>query len=436
MNRWNNADTTLLCAALCFLVAVGFKIIYPESILAEGFLFVTEAAMVGGIADWFAVTALFKKPLGFAFHTALLPRRRIEFVCASTEMVQKEFFSRRTIFKKVGNMPLMSLLTNYLEKDETRKFLLTEIFNVIKEKFSAVDKESLAKTLANKLRREFCEVPASNLVDGLFEWVRNNEKDKEIFIGLIKNFRVMAATRETRDKLQGILEGYAETHMQSAGAFSVLMAGLAKMLNFVNFEEAAGIMQEQLLKFLDELLSDTPLQRRTLNECRIKIAELAEASEIVDLAGYLQVDLASEMPIEEAIESALKNLEHQINSVTFEDDTPTDTKALVSVQKNLGLLVVKILNEEYLRLIEILKGENQVKIAVEKFMHELTARTALYAQPLVGTIAKSALEKLTEEQLNNLVYDKAEKDFVWIRMNGSIVGSVIGIVIFILLQLI
>ena len=436
MNRWNNADTTLLCAALCFLVAVGFKIIYPESILAEGFLFVTEAAMVGGIADWFAVTALFKKPLGFPFHTALLPRRRKEFVDASTEMVQKEFFSRRTIFKKVGNMPLMPLLTNYLEKDETRKFLLTEIFNVIKEKFSAVDKESLAKTIANKLRREFCEVPASNLVDGLFEWVRNNEKDQEIFIGLIKNFRTIAATRETRDKLQSILEEYAETHMQSAGAFSVLMAGLAKMLNFVNFEEAATIMQEQLLKLLDELLSDTSLQRRTLNECRIKIAELAESSEIVDLAGYLQVDLASEMPIEDAIESALKNLEHQINSVTIEEVPPIDNNALVPAQKNLGLLVVQILNDEYLRLVEILKSDNQVKIAVEKFMHELTARTALYAQPLVGTIAKSALEKLTEEQLNNLVYDKAEKDFVWIRMNGSIVGSVIGIVIFILLQLI
>ena len=94
MNRWNNADTTLLCAALCFLVAVGFKIIYPESILAEGFLFVTEAAMVGGIADWFAVTALFKKPLGFPFHTAILPKRREEFVSASTKMVQNEFFSR------------------------------------------------------------------------------------------------------------------------------------------------------------------------------------------------------------------------------------------------------------------------------------------------------------------------------------------------------
>ena len=99
MDRWNDADTTLVCAAACFLMAVGFKIVYADSILAEGFLFVTEAAMVGGIADWFAVTALFKKPLGFPFHTAILPRRREDFVKASVQMVQKEFFSRRTLFK-------------------------------------------------------------------------------------------------------------------------------------------------------------------------------------------------------------------------------------------------------------------------------------------------------------------------------------------------
>ena len=436
MNRWNNADTTLLCAALCFLIAVGFRITYPESTLAEGFLFVTEAAMVGGIADWFAVTALFKKPFGFPFHTAILPRRRAEFVSASTQMVQKEFFSRRTIFKKMGSLQLLPLLTNYLEKSETRKVVLAEIFDIIKSKFSAVDKESLAKTLSNKLRREFSDVPAEKLVDALFNWVRDNEKDKEFFIGLIKNFRTQAATYETQKKLQYILEDYAETQMQSAGAFSVLMAGLAKMLNFVNFEEAAEIMQVQLLKLLDELLTDSPLQRRTLNECRVKFSELAESPEIIDLAGHLQVELAAEMPLEIAIENALKNLESQILSVTIEDAPPVDDMALVPAQKNLGLLIVQILNDEYLRLIHILKGDNAVKDAVEKVMHELTARAALYAQPLVGTVAQTALSKLTEEQLNNLVYDKAEQDFVWIRMNGSIVGSFIGIVIFILLQLI
>ena len=436
MNRWNNADTTLLCAALCFLVAVGFKITYPESKLAEGFLFVTEAAMVGGIADWFAVTALFKKPLGFPFHTALLPRRRAEFVSASTQMVQQEFFSKRTIFKKVGSLKLLPLLTNYLEKDSTRKFLLTEIFNVIKKKFSSVDKESLSKTLSNKLRREFCNVPASQLTDALFAWIRDGGKDKEFLIALVKNFRQTAAKSETRQKLQSILESYAEQRMQSAGAFSFLMAGLAKALNFVNFEEAAEIMQEQLLKFLDELLTDSPIQRQTLDECRVKFAELAESPEIIDLAGHLQVDLASAMPLESAIEKALMNLENQILSVEIEEVPPSKSQAIVPIENNLGLLIVQILNDEYLRLIDVLKGDNEVKGGVEKFIHEITARTALYAQPLVGTISQAALEKLTEDQLNNLVYDKAEQDFVWIRMNGSIVGSAVGLIIFILLQLI
>lgn len=436
MNRWNNADTTLLCAALSFLVAVGFKIIYPESILAEGFLFVTEAAMVGGIADWFAVTALFKKPLGFPFHTALLPRRRAEFVSASTQMVQQEFFSKRTIFKKVGNLPLLPLITDWLEKDETRKFLLTEIFNVVKKKISSIDKESLAKTLANKIRREFCNVPASKLTDNLFTWVRDNEKDRELFKDLIKNFRTQAVKTETRQKLQKVLEEYAETHVQASGGFAALMAGLAKMLNFVNFEEAAEIMQTQLIKLLDELAVDSPLQRQTVNECRVKIAELAESPEIIDLAGHLQVDLASAMPLEDAIEKALINLETQILSVKIEDAPPVDDKSLVPIENNLGVLLVQIFNDEYLKLIKIFKGDNPIKNAVEKFIRELTARTALYAQPLIGTISQTALEKLTEDQLNNLVYDKAEQDFVWIRMNGSIVGGTIGLIIFMLLQLI
>ena len=436
MNRWNNADTTLLCAALSFLAAVGFKIIYPESKLAEGFLFVTEAAMVGGIADWFAVTALFKKPLGFPFHTALLPRRRAEFVSASTQMVQQEFFSKRTIFKKVGNLPLLPLITDWLEKDETRKFLLTEIFNVVKKKISSIDKESLAKTLSNKIRREFCNVPASKLTDALFTWIRDNEKDKEVFLKLMQNFRTQAVKSETRQKLQAVLEEYAETHVQSAGGFAALMAGLAKMLNFVNFEEAAEIMQTQLIKLLDELAVDSPLQRQTLNECRVKIAELAESPEIIDLAGHLQVDLASAMPLEDAIEKALINLETQILSVKIEDAPPVDDKSLVPVENNLGVLLVQIFNDEYLKLIKIFKGDNPIKNAVEKFIRELTARTALYAQPLIGTISQTALEKLTEDQLNNLVYDKAEQDFVWIRMNGSLVGGLIGLIIFMLLQLI
>lgn len=423
MDRWNDADTTLVCAAACFMMAVGFRIVYPESILAEGFLFVTEAAMVGGIADWFAVTALFKKPLGFSFHTALLPRRREEFITASVKMVQKEFFSRRTIFKKVGGLKLLPLLVGYLEKPETKKFLLGELFSGIKNFVSKLNKEALAKTAANKLRREFSEIPAKILIDECGDRIKKNDKDREFFVGMIKKIRNEAAKSETRTKLQEILEEYAEERTKSAGVFSMFMAGLAQMLDLVNFEEAADIMQKQLLKFLDELSSDSPLQRKTLNECRLKISELTDTPEFRDLTTHIQVDLAAALPLEKVIESALINLEQQIIAINFSDEK-------ISNEKNFGTILVDFFSQEYDKLTHFLKTDGNIKTASENFIHDLTARTALYAQPMVGEIAKTALDKMTVDQLNSMVYDKAEKDFVWIRMNGSIVGSVVGIIIF------
>ena len=89
----------------------------------------------------------------------------------------------------------------------------------------------------------------------------------------------------------------------------------------------------------------------------------------------------------------------------------------------------------YDEFLAALKNDGAIKKAVEKFLGELTARATIYAQPLVGEVAKSALNRMTDEQLNSLVYDKAEQDFVWIRMNGSIVGSIIGVIIFALIKI-
>ena len=55
---------------------------------------------------------------------------------------------------------------------------------------------------------------------------------------------------------------------------------------------------------------------------------------------------------------------------------------------------------------------------------------------MVGTVVRSVLSRLTDEQMNRLVYDKVEPDMLWIRMNGSIVGFGIGICLFFILQII
>ena len=423
-----------MCAALLFLVAAGLKIIFPDNIFAEGFLFVTEAALVGGIADWFAVTALFKKPLGFPFHTAILPRRRKDFVKASVMMVQQEFFSRRNVFKKLSDFKLLPKITEFLSRDSTRRIIITELFNVVKKFIAAQNKETRSKQIANELRRIICDIPAQGLINDFGAQFKRNDKDREIFIGIVKAMRRIAAKPETCDKLQAILEEYANEKTKNMGGFSILMAGLAQMLDLVNFEEAARIMQTQLLKLLDELASNSQLHRRTFNECRAKISELSETPEFKDLVERIQIDAAAEVPLEEAIELALIHIENQIVTTDLEETLEKARKNSKQTSKSLGVLLVNIFNEEYDRFLKLISEDTVARRAFEKFVDELTARAALHAQPLVGTVAKSALDKLTEEQLNNLVYDKAEQDFIWIRLNGSIVGSVVGLAIFILIK--
>ena len=182
--KWNAADTTLLCAAFVFLASLGFHILNPNSIIAEGILFVAEAALVGGVADWFAVTALFKKPLGFPFHTAILPNRRQDFVDASVNMVQNEFFSRRSIFTKISNLHLLPKLVVYMKRSDIRASAIKILFKQLVEFISKLDKESSAKKIANEIRRTLRDVPPNILIHEVSQWIKRSEKDKQFIIAV------------------------------------------------------------------------------------------------------------------------------------------------------------------------------------------------------------------------------------------------------------
>ena len=102
--------------------------------------------------------------------------------------------------------------------------------------------------------------------------------------------------------------------------------------------------------------------------------------------------------------------------------------------KNVSEFVYNFLAEQLDRLISLLEGDSSLKIQVEKFILDLVARSALSARPIFANIAQTSLMKLSDDQLNSLVYSKAEEDFIWIRLNGSIIGSFIGLMVFIIIQ--
>ena len=432
-SNWNTADKTLLCSAFAFLAALGFYIMYPDNIIAEGFLFVVEAALVGGVADWFAVTALFKKPLGFPFHTAILPNRRQDFIDASVHMVQNEFFSKRSIFKKLSKLHLLPNLLTYLKRPEIRRMAITLLFNEISVFINRLDKEAAAKKISNEIRKTLQDIPANILIHELGQYLKRSGKDKIIFENLVNAAKNTAANEDTRRKIENIIENYAGQQTQSSNSFSDLMTGLAQMLDLVNFREASEIMQRHLVEFLEELSVDSPLQREVLYQCHSVISDAIDTVEFRELIYSIQVDSVNSLPLDSIIQDALITLDSKISKVDVDkiidkiDSKKSDSPAE---------FICNFLSKQFDRLIELLEGNSTIKTSVEKFIFDLAARSAMTARPIFANIAQTSLMNLSDDQLNSLVYSKAEEDFIWIRLNGSIVGSIIGLALFIIIQVI
>ena len=428
VRRWNRADRTLFLVVVVFLVALGLDLADPSSLVADGLLFVAEAALVGGIADWFAVTALFRKPLGIPWHTAILPRRRKAFIHASVTMVQKEFFSRRKIFRHLSKLHLMPMLVGWIDQPATRDMLLHRLLHYARDLLLQQDTEAQAALLAQQVRKVLLEAPARPFLRECREWIRRSGKDREVLSRIAAVAHSYAERSETKESLAQMLEAYGRERAQSPAA--ILMAGLAQLFNFVNFEEAAELLQRQMLAMIDELGKDgSPLQQEILELFYEKASEFSHASEFQQLAEELREDLVAELPLEEAI---LRALDHIQSELAEAENDAQAMERLPDVRSHL----LKVFANEYNRGIQLLKENGELQKSIEHFLYSLIARSALHAQTLVGVIVTNVLGRLTDEQLNRLVYDKVEPDLLWIRMNGSIVGSAIGLVLFLLLQLV
>jgi uncharacterized membrane-anchored protein YjiN (DUF445 family) len=108
--------TALLAAATVLFVAVTVAGAHGTALgyVQAG----AEAAMVGGVADWFAVTALFRRPLGLPIpHTALLVERKDQFAATLGQFVQENFLNADVLAERIRSGGLVSRVAAWLADD-------------------------------------------------------------------------------------------------------------------------------------------------------------------------------------------------------------------------------------------------------------------------------------------------------------------------------
>lgn len=111
---------------------------------------------------------------------------------------------------------------------------------------------------------------------------------------------------------------------------------------------------------------------------------------------------------------------------TFKRNGPLPPTGALVRQSPLARLV----SIEIDRGMEKLKTNPVIRQAIEAYLYDLVGRSVLQAQAMIGVVVREALKELSDADLNRLIYSKIEQDLIWIRMNGSIVGASVGLVIF------
>lgn len=423
---WNKADAALISSALFFLLALYLHLHLPSVFWTDGLLMVSEAALVGGVADWFAVTALFRRPLGFPYHTAILPRRRDSFIHAIVVMVQKEFFSRRKIFRHIEKIHLFPMLQEFLHKEATETRMTGTVLHFIRASFLRKKNKKAIAYLAERLKGILLREDPSELMNRFDALFRTNEWDRK---ALVRISHLLAQEVSTEETQQSIRDALAELEREKIG--DGFLSRLLEVTNTVNLDEGAELIQRHTCHVLNELGREhSPLQENAIALLHDCIGDLRQDAELLRLAHELQERLACELPIEETLGRLFQGLRKH-----FQMDLQREVDPIAEHMPAFYTHLQSILHVEYQHMLFLIEERTELQKIITKVLYDLLARSALHAQTLVGVIVGNVLSRLTDEELNHLVYDKVEEDLLWIRVNGSLVGGCIGLLLFICMNI-
>ena len=159
-----------LAVALLLLAAA----VYLATLGRDGWLgFVNagaEASMVGAIADWFAVTALFKHPLGLPIpHTALIPRRKDDLGRGLEEFVGENFLQEAVIRDRLASTHVSRRVGAWLSRPENARRVVDEVSDVAAIALGKIRDEHVQSVIEEALFPRFREEPIAPLLGGLLE---------------------------------------------------------------------------------------------------------------------------------------------------------------------------------------------------------------------------------------------------------------------------
>jgi uncharacterized membrane-anchored protein YjiN (DUF445 family) len=356
-----------------------------------------EAAMVGALADWFAVTALFRHPLGIPIpHTAIIPNRKDEIGKSLGEFVETEFMSREVFDERLAGIGVGRRLGDWLSEQDNAIRASEAVADVVRGAIEVIDdtqiQEAIERIVENRIRGTQVAPLLGKTIDLAIEGGHHQRLLDAIFKGL-EGF--LDDNRITfRERLE------QESPWWVPGAID---------------DRIFAKIYDGVTKFLLDVGDDPEHEVRKSIEVRVEAfaTRLRDDPEMVAKGEQLKEELLAHPDMRAWMSSLWRDAKRGLIDATSRPDSELNQR----IANSLG------------KLGERLRDEPELQVKIDKWVTRAVSYVIDNYRSEVSKLIESTVARWDGESTSRKMELQVGRDLQFIRINGTIVGGLAGLMI-------
>src|SRR5690606_7366847 len=401
LNRMRRIATGLLCAAaLVFLVSRFFE----DRFLWVGFIRATaEAAMVGAIADWFAVTALFRYPLGIRIpHTAIVPTRKDRIGGSLGRFVERNFLSTEVLEARVRSMRVGEKLSEWLQQPENAHRVASHATSALGVMIQALPDSEVEALIEKQVGNRLSATEATPLVADALAMLLSGPRRQELLDGTLALLeRLLDDNRDhLRERIEREIPWWVPAPIDEK-IYRKVVNGTENAIHEVRLDH------------------EHPIRQRFNELVDLSVEKLKTSPELIARGESLKEELLRSSAMDSFSRRLWGDLKKALLPPSGGEDSdlaPPIERAIIRFGETL---------QEDAELMSKVNGwaERAVISAAEEYRHE------------VGHLIANTVAQWDPDDTSRKIELQVGRDLQFIRINGTLVGGLVGLILHTISQL-
>ena len=357
-----------------------------------------EAAMVGALADWFAVTALFRHPLGIPIpHTAIIPHRKDQIGASLGDFVQQNFLTREVLDDRLANAHVGRRLGTWLSEPANATKAGEGVADALRGSLEVLDDRDVSTALEGLIERKIRTTPVAPLMGRALDVAMEGGHHQRLLdavltglAGFLDDNRTTFRTRLEQESPWWIPEPVDDR------IFEKIYTAVHRFIGDVGSDdkhEVREAIDQRVLAFAGRLRADPEL--------------VAKGEE-----------LKNELLAHRDVRAWLQSLWGEVkrSTLTATDDPESELRQRI--------------DRSLVHLGERLRDESELQRKVDEWVQRAAGYVVDHYRGEVAEIISSTVQKWDGKATAERLELQVGRDLQFIRINGTIVGGLAGVVIY------